>query len=161
MTLKAENILYQGTFSDSAAGTQIAAQMYDRGVKAIFCAAGAVGNGVITEAKTRVNSGENVWMIGVDSDQYNDGIYTEGKSVVLTSAVKKVDSAAYEMTKAYVDGEFPGGKVLNFDVINDGVGIPTENPNLSDTTMKTVEEVVAKIKDGSITVLAEQGNLIK
>ena len=30
MSLKAENIVYQGTFSDSAAGQQLAAHMYDR-----------------------------------------------------------------------------------------------------------------------------------
>ena len=161
MSLKAENIVYQGTFNDSAAGTQIAAQMYDRGVKAIFCAAGGVGNGVITEAKTRANSGENVWMIGVDSDQYSDGIYAEGKSVILTSAVKKVDSAAYEMVKDFQNGSFQGGKTLTFDITNDGVGIPEENPNLSEETMKVVNDVYAKLKDGSITVSAEQGNLIK
>ena len=48
ISLKAENIVYQGTFTDSAAGQQLAAQMYDRGVDAIFCAGGAFGNGVIT-----------------------------------------------------------------------------------------------------------------
>ena len=43
------------------------------GVNAIFAAAGGVGTGVITEAKTRVK-GEEVWVIGVDSDQYKEGI---------------------------------------------------------------------------------------
>ena len=42
------------------------------GVKAIFAAAGGVGTGVITEAKTRVVNGEEVWVI--HSDQYDDGI---------------------------------------------------------------------------------------
>ena len=95
MSLKAENIVYQGTFSDSAAGQQLAAHMYDRGVKAIFCAAGGVGNGVITEAKTRASQGEEVWVIGVDSDQYADGIYSNDKSVILTSAIKKIETASY------------------------------------------------------------------
>ena len=161
MSLKEENVLYQGSFDDSAAGTQIAAQMYDRGVKAIFCAAGAVGNGVITEAKTRVNSNNEAWVIGVDSDQYDDGIYAEGKSVILTSAIKKIDSTAYEMIKEYVNGSYPGGTVITFDITNDGVGIPAENPNLTEETVKTVDEVITKMKDGSIKVSKEQGNLIK
>lgn len=155
MSLKEENIVYEGTFENAAGGTQIAATMYDRGVKAIFCAAGSVGNGVITEAKTRVNTGETVWVIGVDSDQYNDGIYADGKSVVLTSAIKKVDVATYDAIKDFKEDKFKGGQTLTFDVSNDGVGIPEENPNLSESTIKTVEDIYAKIKDGSIEISVE------
>ena len=161
ISLKAENIVYQGTFTDSAAGQQLAAQMYDRGVDAIFCAGGAVGNGVITEAKNRVSSGEKVWMIGVDSDQYADGIYEGNKSVVLTSAIKRIDTATYDMIKDFKEGKFQGGKVLNFDVQNDGVGIPKENPNLSSDTMAAVEKLYAELKAGNITVSSEKGDLIK
>lgn len=152
MTLDKENVIYQGTFNDVAAGTQLANAMYDRGVKAIFCAAGGVGNGVITAAKTQADAGKDVWMIGVDRDQYDDGIYSEGKSVVLTSAIKKVDSASYNMIKELLDGNFPGGQTLTFDISKDAVGIPAENPNLSDDTMKVVDDIYTKLKDGSITV---------
>ena len=160
-TIKPENVVYEGTFTNVAGGTQIAAQMYDRGVKAIFAAAGGVSAGVITEAKTRANGGEEVWVIGVDSDQYNDGVYEDGKSIVLTSAIKKVDTATFDMAKAYKEGKFPGGESLTFDVTNDGVGIPAENPNLSDETIKVVSEVQEKLKAGEIKVSGEQGNLIK
>ena len=160
ISLKEENVVYQGTFDDSSAGTQIAATMYDRGVKAIFCAAGDVGNGVITEAKTRANSGNEAWVIGADSDQYNDGSYAEGKSVILTSAVKKVNTATYDMVKAYVENKFPGGETLNFNIQNDGVGIPETNPNLSDSTMNTVNEIYNKIKSGEIVVSSEKGDLL-
>lgn len=63
--------------------------MYDNGVKAIFTAAAGVNIGVITEAKTRVARARSR-VIGVDSDQYDDGIYEGNKSVVLTSAIKKI-----------------------------------------------------------------------
>ena len=152
MTLDKENVVYQGTFNDVAAGTQLANAMYDRGVKAIFCAAGGVGNGVAVAAKTQVNNGKEVWMIGVDRDQYDDGIYADGKSVILTSAIKKVDTASYNMVKELLDGNFPGGQTLTFDITKDAVGIPAENPNLSADTMKVVEDIYAKLKDGSITV---------
>jgi basic membrane protein A len=152
MSLKAENIVYQGTFSDTAAGQQLSAQMYDKGVKAVFCAAGGVGNGVITEAKARAAAGKPVWMIGVDRDQYNDGVGADGKSIVLTSAIKKVEAASYDMVKQLKEGTFPGGKTLTFDITKDAVGIPEKNPNLTDDTTKTVNDVVAKLKDGSIKV---------
>ena len=56
-------------------------------------------------------------LVGVDVDQYADGIYDEAnnKSIILTSAVKKIDQAAYDMIKANLDGTFPGGETLTFD----------------------------------------------
>ncbi|WP_195576089.1 BMP family lipoprotein [Paenibacillus sp. 1001270B_150601_E10] len=159
--MKAENVVYQGSFDDVAAGGQLAAQMYDRGVKVIFAAAGGVGVGAINEAKTRVKAGNDVWVVGVDVDQYEDGVYADGKSAVLTSAVKKIDHAAYDMIKAESEGKFPGGQTLMFDAKNDGIGLPEENPNLSEDTIKQVDEVFAKIKAGDIKVAAEQGGLIK
>ena len=161
IVLKAENVIYQGTFSDVAAGQQIGASMFDKGVKAIFCAAGGVGVGAITEAKTRAVAGKTAWIIGVDVDQFADGIYKDGKSVMLTSAMKRVDVAAYNMVKAEREGKFPGGKTLNLDTMNDGVGIPDKNPNLSADVQKKVTEVTKLIKSGKISVASVQGSLIK
>ncbi len=161
MSLKEENVKYEGTFNNTAGGTQLAATMFDRGVKAIFCAAGGVGVGAITEAKSRVEAGKEAWIIGVDVDQYNDGLLPSGKSVILTSATKKISQAAFDMIKAELDGNFPGGETLTFDAKNDGVGIPAENPNLSKETTDKVAEVFEKVKSGEITVSSEQGDLIK
>ncbi|MEN8078017.1 BMP family ABC transporter substrate-binding protein [Clostridioides difficile] len=163
MTLNKENVVYEGSFDNVAGGQQIAAQMYERGVKAIFTAAGGVGVGAINEAKTRAKSGEDVWIIGVDVDQYDDGIYDEAnnKSIILTSAVKKVDQASYDMIKDELDGKFQGGKTLTFDAKNDGIGLPEKNPNLSDETSKKVSEIFDMIKNGDIVVKDEQGDLIK
>ena len=161
MELTAENIIYQGTFTDKAAGQQIAATMYDRGVKAIFASAGGVGVGAINEAKARVEKGQEVWVIGVDVDQYTHGMTEGGKSVILTSATKSLDKAAYDMIEKETKGEFPGGETLIYDINNDGVGIPKENPNLSAETLKGVEEIVGKLKSGDIKVSAEKGNLIR
>ena len=154
VTLSEEDIVYQGTFDDKAAGQQIAAQMYDRGVDVIFTAAGGTGIGAITEAKQRVERGETAWVIGVDSDQYQDGIYNTDtqESVILTSAIKYVDQAAHDMIVADVDGKFPGGQSLVFSVATDGVGLPAENPNLSEETVNVVNDVYNKIKTGEITV---------
>nr|WP_302598335.1 BMP family protein [uncultured Cellulosilyticum sp.] len=154
VTLTEENVVYQGTFDDKAAGQQIAAQMYDRGVKVIFTAAGGTGIGTITEAKQRAERGDEAWVIGVDSDQYLDGIYNNDTkaSVILTSAVKYVDQAAHDMIAAQVDGKFPGGEAIVFSVATDGVGLPAENPNLSEETIKVVNDVYNKIKNGEVTV---------
>jgi basic membrane protein A len=162
MSLKAENVVYQGSFDNGAAGQQIAGQMFDRGVKAIFCAAGGVGAGAINEAKARAKAGKTAWIVGVDVDQYAEGLdEAKAKSIVLTSAMKKIDSSTYDMIKAEKDGKFPGGKTLVFDAKNNGVGIPEKNPNLSEDTTKKVSEVFKKIQSGDIKVSAEKGSLIK
>ncbi|MGN0143660.1 MAG: BMP family protein [Clostridium sp.] len=155
VSLNDEDLIYQGTFDDVAAGQQIAAQMYDRNVKVIFACAGSVGNGVINEAKNRVNAGEEVWVIGVDRDQYEDGIYADGKSVILTSAVKKLDSASYNVVKDIYNNEFKGGESIIYDITKDAIGLPEENPNLNDETLSKVNEIVQQMKDGKIVVSSE------
>ncbi|MFC4812592.1 BMP family ABC transporter substrate-binding protein [Paenibacillus sp. GCM10023250] len=161
LNIKKENVVYQGSFDNSAAGGQLAAQMYDRGVNVIFTAAGGVGVGAINEAKTRVKAGKTAWIIGVDGDQYQEGVYEGDKSVILTSAMKKVSEASFDMVKANQEGSFPGGQTLTLDIKNDGVGIPEKNPNLSDETVTKVNGVITKLKSGEIKVAAEQGSLIK
>jgi len=161
VSLRAENVVYQGSFDNVAAGQQLAAKMYDRGVKAIFAAAGGVGIGAINEAKARAKAGNKVWVIGVDVDQYDEGTYDGINSVILTSAMKQISQAAYDMVAAEKDGKFPGGQTLIFDAKNNGVGIPEYNPNLSFETQDNVGEVFEKLKSGEVVVSDEQGSLIK
>lgn len=156
ITMLSENIIYQGTFYDDVAGRELAAQMYDSGVDVIFSAAGGVGIGVIEEAKTRAQSSETVWVVGVDVDQYSLGIYEGDNSVIITSAVKKVDVAAYDMIERYIEETFPGGEVLTYNTENDGVGIPEYNPNLDTDVINTVNGVIAQIISGSIEVSADE-----
>jgi basic membrane protein A len=163
IVMKAENVIYQGTFSEVAAGQQLAASMFDKGVKAIFTAAGGVGVGAINEAKTRAVGGKTAWIVGVDVDQYNDGVYDAkaNKSIILTSAMKGIGVASYDMIKLEREGKFPGGQTLIFSAKNDGVGIPAKNPNLSADAQKKVAKVVADLKAGKIVVADKQGDLIK
>lgn len=161
ITMDAENVIYQGSFDNVAAGQQLAAQMYDKGVKAIFAAAGGVGVGAINEAKSRAKAGEEAWIVGVDVDQYADGIYEGNKSIILTSAMKRIDQASYDMIKAELAGNFPGGEILTFNASNNGVSIPKENPNLDASVVSEVDKAFKSIQSGSIVVAAEQGDLIK
>ncbi|WP_422479915.1 BMP family lipoprotein [Pleomorphochaeta sp. DL1XJH-081] len=156
IAIKAENVLYQGSFDNVAAGQQIAASMYDKGVDVIFAAAGGVGVGAINEAKARATAGEKVWIVGVDVDQYPEGVLPSGKSIILTSAMKYLDRASYDMIEHELAGTFPGGEVLHLDATNDGIGIPVENPNLSDDVEGQIDELYAKLKSGEVKVAAEQ-----
>ncbi|HBF37555.1 MAG TPA: BMP family ABC transporter substrate-binding protein, partial [Firmicutes bacterium] len=160
VVIKPESVIYQGSFDNVAAGQQLAAQMFDQGVKVIFSAAGNVGIGCINEAESRTKSGKKVWIVGVDRDQYWDGIYEGNQSVVLTSAVKRVDQAAFAMVQAIKENKFPGGEVLTFNAKTNGVGIPDKNPNLSKEVQDKVAEVLERLKSGEIQVSSQQGNLL-
>lgn len=159
IVIESSSVIYQGSFTDVAAGQQLAAQLYDKGVTVIFAAAGGVGVGVINEAKTRAAKG--VWVVGVDVDQFGQGEYAPGKSIILTSAMKKIDQASYDLVKMNLAGKFPGGQILNYDLTNNGVGIPVKNPNLSTAVVAKVNAVLADVKAGKIKVAGDQGTLIK
>lgn len=161
LEIKPEDVIYQGSFNNVAAGQQLAAVMFDHGVKVIFNAAAATGIGAINEAKKRTEAGEKAWIIGVDRDQYWDGIYKGNQSVILTSAVKRVDQAAFAMVKALKEGKFPGGEVITFNAQSNGVGIPEKNSNLSKEIQDKVAKVLEKLKSGEIVISDQQGDLIQ
>ena len=143
---------YQGTFYDVQGGQMMAGGMYDKGIDIIFSAAAAVGNGVINEAKARTEAGDKVYVIGVDVDQYDEGLMNDGSSVVLTSAIKRIDVAVYDTLKAYGEGNFPGGQIITMDAKTNGVGLPETNPNLTTDTQAKVDETLAEIQSGALVV---------
>ena len=84
---------YAGTtpeaFKDPAKGEAIATSQISAGADVVFHAAGSTGLGVFEAARDM-----NAWAIGVDSDQYD-----EMPGTVITSMVKRVDVAVYEVAK--------------------------------------------------------------
>ncbi len=107
-------------FNDAAKGQTTGQGMFDQGADVVYAAAGGSGTGVFKAAKA---SGKLA--IGVDSDQY----LTAGDlaSVVLTSALKRVDTATYDMIQSFVKGS-PLTGIQTFDLKNDGVGYSKSNP---------------------------------
>lgn len=151
---------YVGSFDDAGKATTLAAKQYDAGVKVIFHAAGNAGNGVIKEAQTRTEAGDIVYVVGVDKDQYETGEYGEAdedgnkKSVILTSALKRVDVATYDAVQAVMDGKFEAG-ITTYTFKEDGVGYPEENPNLSEDIITALDKAAEDISNGDITVWTE------
>lgn len=124
---------------------------FDSGVYAIFSAAGGTGNGTIAQAKEYRLQGRNVWAIGVDSDQYEDGIYSGDKSAVLTSMLKRVEASSLYALNAVKDGTFTG-EVVKMSLADEGVGYSTANPELKSDVVSAVEKVKADIISGKIKI---------
>ena len=142
---------YANDWADPAKAKVKAEAWFDNGVYAIFSAAGSTGNGTIQVAKEHRQRGEDVWAIGVDSDQYVEGIYEEGKSAILTSMVKRVDAAAELALRNVREGKFKA-EVIRLDLRSQGVGLPEANPNLSDEIMHELGNYEKKIINGDIVV---------
>ena len=75
--------------------------------------------------------------------------------------MKYVDRASYDMIKDELNGKFQGGITLLLTAKEDAVGIPAENPNLSDDVQKKVNEIYQQIKSGAIVVADKQGDLFR
>lgn len=134
---------YAESFSDAAKGKAIANHMYQQNADIVFHAAGAVGDGVIEAAKEK-----DKWAIGVDKDQN-----FLAPDNVLTSAMKRVDNAIFDMVRKLTKGEFKGGQTIVYNLSNDGVGIaPTSSKHVPESILDQVDNLIEKIKAGNIVV---------
>jgi len=124
---------------------------YDSGVYAIYSAAGGTGNGTIAQAKEYRSQGKNVWAIGVDSDQYEEGVYAEGKSAVLTSMLKSVETATQDALKA-IEGKTYAAGVVVLDMKSNGINFSDRNAELGADIVAKINAVKQDIIDGKVSV---------
>jgi basic membrane protein A and related proteins len=128
----------------------ISLAMYAQGADIIYHAAGGAGAGMFEAAKeTSESTGSKVWGIGVDSDQYNT-VDPSVQEYVLSSMLKRVDNAVFEVTKSHVDGMFAAGNVV-YDLSTDGVGYSTSGGFVDDIADQ-IEAFKAQIVSGEIVV---------
>ncbi len=129
------------SFGDTAGGKTAATAMITKGADVIFHAAGATGLGVIEGCKEA-----DIWAIGVDSDQSS-----LAPDNIITSAMKRVDNACYDISKEVLEGTLTNG-VKTYDLTSGGVDIAPTTTNLPEDVISAVEDVKAKIISGEITV---------
>jgi basic membrane protein A len=113
-----------GGFNDPEGAYAIAMGMYESGIDVIFHAAGNSGIGLFQAARDySAASSTHVWAIGVDVDQYNQ-VGEDLKPFILTSMLKRVDVATYDIIRSQVEGTFTGGQQV-WDLEANGVGYAT------------------------------------
>ncbi len=132
-------------------GKELALAQISKGADVIFTAAGNSGLGAFdaVEQADKVNDQATHFVIGVDSNQ--NGVKP---GFVLTSMVKRVDNAVYQIIKEVVGGTFKSGfHVYGLD--KDGVGYSLDDFNRKLIPAETVAEAEAakqKIIAGQIKV---------
>jgi basic membrane protein A len=145
---------YVDSWNEPALAKTQSMNWYDSGVYAIFSAAGNSGNGTIAQAKEYRAMGKNVWAIGVDSDQYEDGFYNkENDSAVLTSMVKRVENSVIFALNMVKNNTFVP-IVIVFDLKADGVAYSAANPALSKNIIERLELIKKQVSSGNIKIAA-------
>jgi basic membrane protein A len=131
----------------------MAKNWYDSGVYAIYSAAGGTGNGTIAQAKEYRAAGRNVWAIGVDSDQHEEGLYNAADSAVLTSMLKRVETSLIYALRSMQNKTFRG-EIIVFDLLADGVGYSDTNPAITPDIKRELEQIKQAIISGRTKVAA-------
>jgi len=104
-----------------------------------FQVAGGCGLGVLDAAHSK-----KVFGIGVDADQGYLGPW------VMTSALKKVDVAVASAIRGAQTNTLKGGKNIQFDALNNGVGYGNWSPTVPASIRAAVKAQAALLKAGKI-----------
>lgn len=133
-------------------GKELALNQIEKGADVLFTAAGNSGLGAfdaVEQYGVNANGEANKFVIGVDSNQ--NGVKP---GFVLTSMVKRVDNAVYDVVKEVLGGQFKGGFHV-FGLDKDGVAYAMDDNNkslISPEILQKVEESRNKIVAGEIKV---------
>jgi len=131
-------------WNDPSRGGELAKGQFDRDADVVFAAAGGTGIGVYQAAK---DAGKLA--IGVDSNQN----YLQ-PGTMLTSMVKRVDVAAYNLFKEAKEGKFKGG-IQALGLAEGGVDWALDKYNeklITPEMKKAVDQAKADIISGKIKV---------
>jgi len=137
-------------------GKELSLAQISKGADVIFTAAGNSGLGAFdaVEQQGKQNGRATHFVIGVDSNQ---NMVKPG--FVLTSMVKRVDNAVYNIVQEVVEGKFsPGLHVFGLD--KDGVGYAMDENNKDIVSAEAIQEAETakqKIISGQIKVTDAMG----
>jgi basic membrane protein A len=131
---------YSQDFEIQAKCKEVALNQIAAGSVVVFQVAGGCGLGALDAAHTK-----NVWGVGVDADQGYLGPW------ILTSALKRVDTAVFDSIKDAKDGNFKGGEDAVYGMTVNGVGIGKFSPNAPKSIPAAVDKVKQQIVSGKIT----------
>ena len=137
---------YVGSFMDIANGKIVGQALIREGCDVIFVAAGGSGMGVFTAAK----EAEDVFVIGCDADQYNDGA-NGNENVILTSSLKVMGLNNKRVLKEIIAGNFKAGNYLLGAKENSIGYVKTPGRHqLSEDTIEKIDSALELIKAGKI-----------
>lgn len=146
-----QNGMATGDFEDVSKGKQFTEQLIKQGVDVVMPVAGPVGKGALAAAQEN----EGTMVIWVDAD----GVETnpEYADVILTSVLKEISAAVFDVIKSVVDDNFSSEPYVG-DLANGGVGIAPWH-DFADKVSPELDDEIAQLKqdiiDGTIVVQSD------
>ncbi len=137
---------YAGGFNDPEKGAELAEALMEEGADVIFGVGSVTGNGALAAAKQR-----GKWGIGVDVDQYYS--LPDVQDILLTSCLKRMNNAVYEVVKNAADGVFEGGGEYRGSLANKGVGLApfhSFKKKIPETIQQELADIQQAIQDGKL-----------
>lgn len=140
---------FAGNWQDPLKGKELTLAQYQQGADIVMNVAAGTGPGILEAA---AEAGK--YAIGVDLNQDNDQ-----PGHILTSMVKRVDTACYSVIESVVNGTFEGNTVSYLTVADEGVSL-TDFSVIKDALgdqfpeemLTALEDIEAKIISGEIVV---------
>lgn len=136
---------FAGTFSDPVTGKTATKQLFAQGADIVFQIAGLTGSGALEAAAE-----DGKYVIGVDSNQ--NGTYP---GYVVTSMVKDLGGAAFEIYKMMVEGTIEKGKAYEFHYGYAGTYLAIDDFTkdiLPEDMLAKIDEIAKKLEAGEIVV---------
>ena len=147
---KAEvKVIWTNSWFDPGRESEASNTLISQGADVVFAAAGQTGIGTFNACQ----ESKKALFIGVDTDQFLT--LTNPGDTILTSAVKRIDVAVFDVVKKALDGKFPGGQNLTYGLVEDGVGLSPFHdfdPKVPQAIKDAVTKAIADIKAGTVTV---------
>lgn len=131
---------YVGSFGDPSAATELSTGLYEQGADIIFACGGGSGLGVFTAAE---KSGG--YAFGVETNQN-----VLSPDTIIASGTRDWGAAIYDVSNKALSGTLQAG-LMGFGIA-DGSLMPERdgsNVQISDEVIKTMEELSAKVADGT------------
>jgi basic membrane protein A and related proteins len=131
------------TFNDQSKCHETALNQIQQGSRVVFQVAGGCGLGALKAAKEN-----KIWGIGVDADQRYLGPF------MLTSALKRVDTAVEDLTQLAFKGKLKTQKDYVFSLKNNGVGLGSVSPKVPKSFVARTNAIAKQVGSGKIKVRA-------
>lgn len=140
---------FAGAWNDPLKGKELTLAQFDQGADIVMNVASGTGPGILEGA---AEAGK--YAIGVDLNQDN-----EQPGHVLTSMLKRVDTACYMVIESVVDGTFEGNTVSYLDIAQSGVSLTDFSvikealgDQFPEDILEKIAELEQKITSGEIVV---------
>lgn len=144
------------TFELGGQGTAVSEALIAQGADVILPVAGPVAEETLAAAQ----AAGNVYVIGVDSDAFEQPKYAQYQGIILTSVLKGISSAVFDTIASTVDGSFSSEPYVG-TLENDGVGLAPfhdlESSVPADVVTK-VDELRQQIVSGDLVVESPSQN---